>query len=251
MDAYRTPDTFKVLPRHVAIIMDGNGRWARSRNWARVKGHDKGVTTVRQITEAASALGIEQLTLYAMSVENWQARPRLEIEFLMKLLKTFVIKERETMEKHNIRFTTIGHVEEFPRDVAEAVEETKRQTAHHTGLRLCLALNYGGRREIAEAAKCIAREVRDGKLNPEDVNEETVASRLYQPDMPEPDLLIRTAGELRISNFLLWQVSYSELWITQTLWPDFTPQDFYAALEDFGKRERRYGGLTNLNQVPS
>ncbi len=249
MTTYRTPDSFKVVPRHIAIIMDGNGRWARRKAWKRIRGHDQGVNTVRTITEAASALGLEQLTLYALSTENWRVRPKPEVDFLMSLLKTFVVKEQGTMMRNNIRMITIGHIEEFSADVQEAIASTVEMTRNNTGTVLCLALNYGSRRELVDMTKSIAAKVKSGELDPEAIDDATVAAHLYQPDMPEPDLLIRTAQEMRISNFLLWQISYAEIWVTDRLWPEFTQEDLYAAVTDFGKRERRYGGLENLNKV--
>jgi undecaprenyl diphosphate synthase len=249
MNNFRDPSELENIPQHVAIIMDGNGRWATSRNWLRTKGHDQGVKTVRHITECASALGIKQLTLYSMSTENWESRPRLEIKFLMRLLKTFVKSERKTMMNNNIRLTTIGHPEEFPQDVVDTINDTKKMTAGNTGMNLCLALNYGSRQEIVEAAQHIAREVKEGILEPEDITESLFSKYLYQCDMLEPDLLLRTAGEMRISNYLLWQISYSEIYVSEKLWPDFSEEDFYTALQSYGKRERRYGGLSNLNKT--
>jgi undecaprenyl diphosphate synthase len=229
--------------------MDGNGRWARHRSWKRVRGHRKGVDTVRSITEACSQLNIKQLTLYALSTENFQNRPAIEIRFLMNLLKTFVLQEQETMMKNNIQLITIGHPEDFPEDVRQAIEASRHLTAENTGMKLCLALNYGGRREILDAVRKVAENVKSGNLDLKDIDENTFSNCLYQKNMPELDLLIRTAGEMRISNFLLWQLSYAEIWVSEKLWPEFTPEDLYQAIEDFSRRERRYGGLKNLNQV--
>lgn len=249
MTDFRDPSEFKIIPRHVAIIMDGNGRWATAQNWLRTKGHDKGVQTVRKITELSSHLGLEQLTLYSLSSENWSSRPKLELKFLMNLLKNYVKSECPTMMKNNIRLTTIGHIEEFPKEVLSVLNETKEITKDNTGMNLCLALNYGSRLEIVEAARNFAKEVQAGKLSVDSLTEESFAKYLYQADMVDPDLLIRTAGEMRISNYLLWQISYSEIYVTEKLWPDFDEDDFYLALESFGSRERRYGGLQNLNRT--
>jgi undecaprenyl diphosphate synthase len=249
MSEFRDPKEFKIIPRHVAVIMDGNGRWATSQNWLRTKGHDKGVQTVRKITELSSHLGLEQLTLYSLSSENWLSRPRLELKFLMNLLKSYVRSECDTMMKNNIRLITIGHPEEFPDDVVKVLDETKETTKNNTGMILCLALNYGSRQEIVEAAQSFAKDVKEGRKEIGDLNEKAFSKYLYQPQMIDPDLLIRTAGEIRISNYLLWQISYSEIYVTEKLWPDFDEEDFYQALESFAGRERRYGGLQNLNKI--
>jgi len=249
MIEFRDPKEFKIIPRHVAIIMDGNGRWATSQNWLRTKGHNQGVQTVRKITELSSYLGLEQLTLYSLSSENWLSRPKLELKFLMNLLKSYVKSEQPTMMKNNIKLITIGHVEEFPKDVLKVLDETKKMTSENTGMILCLALNYGSRQEIVEAAQAFSQDVKEGAKEVKDLNENLFASYLYQPKMLDPDLLIRTAGEMRISNYLLWQISYSEIYVTDKLWPDFCEEDFYLALESFSNRERRFGGLQNLNRT--
>ncbi|NUM36723.1 MAG: isoprenyl transferase [Candidatus Brocadiae bacterium] len=232
--------TFRQLPRHIAIIMDGNGRWAKQKNKPRIWGHKAGATTVDIITKECSRLGIQQLTLYAFSHENWQ-RPKEEIDYLMTLLRRFLIKERKTIMENNIRFNTIGHIHRLPKTVIDELDKTKEMSAKNTGMTLCLALSYGGRMEIVDVVKKIAQRVAQGEIQIDDINEEMCSQSMYQPGMPDLDLLIRTGGEMRISNFLLWQLSYSELWITPTLWPDFNEQELHKALEDFEKRERRFG----------
>jgi undecaprenyl diphosphate synthase len=229
-------------PRHIAIIMDGNGRWAEARNMRRVRGHEAGIDSVRAIAEECARIGVEQLTLYAFSEENWK-RPQLEIEFLMRMLKRFLVRERDTLMKNNMRFGAIGRLDRLPRDVRRELNKTKRLASQNTGTLLCLALSYGGRAELVDAARTLAERVRSGEIKPEDIDESAIAAALYQPDMPEPDLVIRTAGEMRLSNFLLWQVSYAELYVTDTLWPDFRPEHLHAAIADFNRRERRFGGL--------
>lgn len=230
------------VPRHIAIIMDGNGRWAEARAMRRVKGHESGIDSVREISEECAKLGVKQLTLYAFSEENWK-RPRLEIEFLMRMLKRFLVKERETLQRNNMSFSAIGRLERLPADVRRELEKTRRLTEKNNGTRLCLALSYGGRAEIADAAKALAEKVCRGEIKPDQIDEAAMANALYQPDMPELDLVIRTAGEMRLSNFLLWQVSYAEFYVTDTLWPDFRAEHLHAAIADFNRRERRFGGL--------
>jgi undecaprenyl diphosphate synthase len=230
------------IPRHIAIIMDGNGRWAEARGMRRIKGHEAGAESVRAIAEECARLGVEQLTLYAFSEENWR-RPRLETEFLMRLLKRFISAERETLIRNQMRFSAIGRLDRLPANVRRELDKTVRMTAGNPKTNLCLALSYGGRAEIADAARRIAQAVKQGRLKPDDVDEATVAAHLYQPQMPEPDLVIRTAGEMRLSNFLLWQVSYAEFHVTDTLWPDFRAEHLHAAIEDFNRRVRRFGGL--------
>jgi len=229
-------------PRHIAIIMDGNGRWARRRGLARIEGHRRGAEVVRRITEEASRLGLEQLTLFAFSSENWK-RPPEEIAFLMELYREYVVQERPSILRNNLRFTTIGRRDGIPEAVLAEVDQTIRDSAANTGTRLCLAVNYGSRREIADAARRIAQRVRAGDLAPEDVTEATVADALDTAGMSDPDLLIRTASEMRLSNFLLWQLSYAEFHVTPTLWPDFTEADLAAAIRDYAGRQRRLGGL--------
>ncbi|MBK9974912.1 MAG: isoprenyl transferase [Planctomycetes bacterium] len=230
------------LPRHIAIIMDGNGRWAEARGMRRIKGHEAGAESVRTIAEECSRLGVEQLTLYAFSEENWR-RPRLETEFLMRLLKRFIAAERETLIRNQMRFSAIGRLERLPESVRKELQKTVLATKDNPRTNLCLALSYGGRAEIVDAVKAIAAKVQSGQVDPKAIDEATIAAHLYQPQMPEPDLVIRTAGEMRLSNFLLWQISYSELYVTETLWPDFRIEHLHAAIEDFGRRERRFGGL--------
>ena len=223
---------------HIAIIMDGNGRWAQQRGLPRHEGHRAGAKTVRTITETCAALGVEQLTLYCLSSENWK-RPKEELEFLMVLLKNYVIDERDTMMKNDIRLSIIGRRNGIPDDVLVEVDRSLELTANNTGLCLCLAINYGARGEIVDAVREIVRK----GIAPEEIDEDCVSNHLYTTGMPEPDLLIRTAGEYRLSNYLLWQLSYAEFWITETLWPDFDADHLKQALDDFAKRRRRFGGL--------
>lgn len=231
------------LPRHIAIIMDGNGRWAQQRGKPRIEGHQHGVKSVRRVVEECCRLGIRQLTLYCLSVENWK-RPKLELDFLMALLQKYLIAERQEILDQNIRFTTIGRREGLPEAVLHEMDENVRLSRDNTGMVLCLAINYGGRTEIVDAVRSLARRVQRGELRPEDIDDRQISNALYTRGMPDPDLLIRTAGEMRISNFLLWQVSYAELWVTDLCWPDFTEEVLHEALRDFGKRVRRFGGLS-------
>ena len=235
-----------VLPdglKHIAVIMDGNGRWANARGYPRTRGHKEGIKSVRAVTTACAEAGLGQLTLYSMSVENFIKRPKTEVDFLLTLLKRFVVQERKTIMDNNIRFRTIGRTAEYPRTVRDELQKLSEISATNTGMVLCLALNYGGRSEIADAVRAVARLVRAGKIDPEAVDERTIAEHLYDPTMPDPDLLVRTAGELRISNFLLWQVSYSEIFVTETLWPEFGVKDLEAALSSYAGRKRKFGGL--------
>jgi undecaprenyl diphosphate synthase len=238
------------LPRHIAIIMDGNGRWAQQTGRPRVWGHRQGAKTVRTITEECARLGLGQLTLYAFSLENWR-RPEEEVNALMALLRRFLIKEREILMKNNIRLTAIGRLAGLPAAVRAELEFTRKMTAHNTGMILCLALSYGGRGEILDAVKAIAGKVAAGQLQLDMLDEKLFSQHLYQPDMPEPDLLIRTGGEMRISNFLLWQISYAELWVTPVMWPDFGIAELHQALHEFGKRERRFGKVPSTLAVAS
>ena len=228
------------IPRHIAIIMDGNGRWAKKQGLARMIGHRQGVTTVHNITEAAAELGIEYLTLYAFSTENWN-RPKEEVDALMSLLVDTIAKETPTLMKNNVRLLTIGDLERLPKATREKFLGCINQTAANTGLNLVLALSYSSRWEMIEAAKNIAAEVKSGVLTLDDINEATISSHLTTNGIPDPDLLIRTSGELRISNFLLWQIAYSELYFTDRLWPEFTVEDLYDAIIDYQHRERRFG----------
>ncbi|MCE9634648.1 MAG: di-trans,poly-cis-decaprenylcistransferase [Planctomycetes bacterium] len=232
------------IPASIGIIMDGNGRWAKRLGWERIKGHTAGIDAVRETSRECAKLGVKELTLYAFSVENWK-RPRPEVEYLMGLLRRFAVDEREEIEKNAIRFTTIGRVDELPRETLVELRETERLSADHDGMVLRLALNYGGRSEFADAAKRIAREVAAGTLRPDDIDESAVQQRLYDPAMRDVDLVIRTAGEMRISNFLLWQISYAEIFVTDALWPEFRKPHLHAAIRAFATRERRFGGLVS------
>jgi undecaprenyl diphosphate synthase len=228
------------IPRHIAIIMDGNGRWAKRQGMARMFGHRQGVETVHRITEAAAELGIEYLTLYAFSTENWN-RPKEEVDALMVLLVDTIAKETPTLMKNNIRLQTIGDLSRLPQNTHDKFMECIQQTSNNTGLTLIIALSYSARWELIQAAKHIAQAVQNGTLLPEDINEEVLSSHLTTAQVPDPDLLIRTSGELRISNFLLWQLAYSELYFTDCLWPEFTNEEFYQAIVDYQHRERRFG----------
>ncbi|MEN8149389.1 MAG: isoprenyl transferase [Planctomycetota bacterium] len=232
------------MPRHIAIIMDGNGRWARKQGLKRVLGHKRGSRTVREITTECAALGIERLTLFAFSSENWK-RPKREIDFLMNLLREFLVEERGEIMENDIRFTAIGHLHRLPESVRQVLDETIAMSAGNGGLVLTLALSYGGRAELADAAKMIAADVAAGRLAPADVDEAAVAARLYDPDLTDPDLLIRTGGEMRVSNYLLWQIAYSEFWVTERFWPEFDRELLHEAIRAFAGRDRRYGALTD------
>ena len=227
---------------HIAIIMDGNGRWAVRQGLPRYEGHRAGAKTVRSVTETCAELGIEQLTLYCLSSENWK-RPKEELEFLMVLLKQYMIDERETMMRNNIRLRVIGRRNGIPEEVQAEMDRSIDMTANNTGLRLCLAINYGSRGEIVDAVKRII----DAKIPADAVDEQCLSDHLYTAGMPEVDLLIRTAGELRLSNYLLWQLSYAEIWVTDCFWPDFTAEHLKRALTDFAKRERRFGAVYTAN----
>jgi undecaprenyl diphosphate synthase len=232
-------DTTK-LPAHVAIIMDGNGRWAKKRLLNRVNGHERGSETVRTIVRTCRQIGISYLTLYAFSTENWQ-RPKVEIEALMALLKKFLQSERKEMVENNIRLRAIGQINRLPNKVREELDRTMAATSELTGMNLILALSYGGRAEIIRMVRDVAEKIKDGMVDPEAVNEELISEHLYTRDIPDPDLLIRTSGEMRISNFLLWQIAYTELFVTNTLWPDFNKEEFLQILKDFATRVRRFG----------
>jgi len=231
------------LPRHVAIIMDGNGRWAKKRMWNRTKGHERGADTVRNITRASRKLGISVLTLYAFSTENWQ-RSRQEVSALMHLLKKFLISERKELIDNNIQLISIGQTNRLPDDVQSILNETISATSGNDGMILNLALSYGGRNDIVHAARQITADVLDGKLTTDQITEENFSQYLYTSKIPDPDLLIRTSGEMRVSNFLLWQIAYSELFITKTLWPDFTEDEYISILKNFANRDRRFGATT-------
>lgn len=230
------------VPRHVAIIMDGNGRWAKQHKLPRLSGHEAGRKSVKTVTMAAMEHGVRYLTLYAFSVENWQ-RPRDEVQGLMGLLRGVLREELAEMGREGIRLRAIGRLQDLPGAVREELEAAVEKTKNHTRLDLILALSYGSRVEITEATKGIAREVKAGRLDPETIDEKTIAAHLYTHDVPDPDLLIRTSGEMRVSNFMLWQISYAEIHVTPVLWPDFGRKEFAAALEDFAKRDRRFGGI--------
>ena len=231
------------LPRHIAIIMDGNGRWARARDLPRVEGHRRGVNSVRVIVEECSRLGVEQLTLYCLSSENWK-RPQQELDLLMHLLEQFVIEERGEIMRQGLQFSTIGRREGLGDGVLAEIQKTIDCSRDNTGMRLCLALNYGSRDEIVDAVQSIAGKVAAGELSTSDIDDECISTHLYTSGMPDPDLIIRTAGEMRVSNFLLWQISYAELWVTPKYWPEFREPDLIEAMKDFASRDRRFGGLS-------
>lgn len=235
-------ETARTLPRHVAIIMDGNGRWARERGLERIEGHLRGAEVVRRMVEECCRIGIGQLTLYSFSSENWK-RPAREVEFLMSLLKEYLIAERPEIMRQNIRFRVIGRREGLPPEVIAEIDQSEQTSASNTGLTLALAVNYGSRAEIVDAVRTIAQRVASGEITPEQIDEPMISGSLYTAGMPDPDLLIRTAGEMRISNYLLWQISYAELWVTPVCWPDFSLELFHQALSEYGQRERRFGGL--------
>jgi len=228
------------LPSHVAVIMDGNGRWAKKRLLNRIKGHEKGSETVRTIVRACRKIGISYLTLYAFSTENWQ-RPKSEVVALMTLLKKFLESEQKEMLDNNIRLHAIGQIERLPKNVRKALHNVMALTKKNDGMILNLALSYGGRAEIVKMVKEIAIKAKDGTIDPDSITPEIISEHLYTRQMPDPDLLIRTSGEMRISNFLLWQIAYSEIYITDTLWPDFGKDEFVRILKDYQQRERRYG----------
>ena len=230
------------LPTHVAVIMDGNGRWAKERRLPRVEGHRRGVESVRAIVRACGEVGVKYLTLYAFSVENWN-RPKDEVDTLMKYLARFLKSEIAELNKSNVRLEVIGQIYRLPEFVQKQLKKTQAELAKNNGLTLTLALSYGGRTEIVEATRAIAAKVKAGVIDPAEIDEQVIHQHLYTHNQPDPDLLIRTSGEMRISNFLLWQISYAELVVTQTLWPDFRKPDFFAALEEYTRRHRRFGGL--------
>ena len=229
-------------PRHIAVIMDGNGRWAQRRRLPRIEGHRRGVASVRRTTEECARLGVAQLTLYCLSSENWK-RPPQELDFLMHLLEQYMIEERSTIMKQNIRVSVIGRREGIPEPVLREMDKTIDMSAANSGTRLCLAINYGGRAEMVDAVRRIAGDAVGGRLPVQQINEQAIADYLYTAGMPDPDLLLRTAGEMRISNFLLWQISYAELWVTDKCWPEFEIADLHQAMLDFSRRDRRFGGL--------
>jgi undecaprenyl diphosphate synthase len=230
------------LPEHVAIIMDGNGRWARSRGMHRVQGHVQGASTVREVVTYAARLQISALTLYSFSMENWK-RPRQEVDALMDLYVENLIKERQTILENNIRFRQIGRRENLPEKLIHELNKTESLSSRNNGMYLVLAINYGSRQELVDAFRALARRVKEGELQPEQIDEQLISQSLYTADLPDPDLLIRTAGEMRLSNYLLWQISYAELYVTDVFWPDFSTEQFKKAMQAFAARERRFGAI--------
>ncbi len=228
------------LPQHVAIIMDGNGRWAKAQGKHRIFGHKNGVKAVREVTEGCAELGVKYLTLYAFSTENWN-RPKMEVSALMELLFLTIGKEIKTLQKNNIRLNVIGHIHTLPESNRKALTEVMEATKNNTRMVLTLALSYGSREEISEATRQIAIDYKDGKITLDEINQHLISTQLYTKDMPDPELMIRTSGEHRISNFLLWQVAYTELYFTEKFWPEFEKNDLYKAILDFQQRERRFG----------
>jgi undecaprenyl diphosphate synthase len=231
-----------MLPAHVAIIMDGNGRWAKQRHLPRIEGHRQGVESVRTVVRAAGEVGIKYLTLYAFSVENWN-RPKDEVDMLMHYLARFLKSEIGELNRNNVRLEAIGQIYRLPEFAQEQLAKTKAALARNNGLTLILALSYGGRTELVETIRSIAEKVKQGDIDPAEINEQVVAQHLYTHSYPDPDLLIRTSGEMRVSNFLLWQISYAEFVVTPTLWPDFRKPQLFEAIEEYARRHRRFGGL--------
>src|SRR4051812_10453506 len=240
--AHLSPEAKASLPRHVAIIMDGNGRWAKQRHLPRIEGHRAGAESARVIIRTAGELGIKYLTLYAFSVENWN-RPKEEVDALMKYLIHYLKTETPELNKNNVRLEIIGQIYRLPELVQEHLSKSMATLSKNNGLTLVMALSYGGRTEIVDAVRSIAKEVKAGLIDPSDINEQVLTQHLYTRNIPDPDLLIRTSGEMRVSNFLLWQISYTELVVTQTLWPDFRKPQFYTAIEEYNRRHRRFGGI--------
>ena len=240
--AHLSADAKANLPKHVAIIMDGNGRWAKQRHLPRVEGHRAGAESARIIIRTAGELGIKYLTLYAFSAENWN-RPKDEVDALMKYLVHYLKSETPELNKNNVRLEVIGQIYRLPENVQEHLRKSITTLSKNNGLTLVMALSYGSRIEIVEAVRNIAEKAKQGKLDPADINEEVISQHLWTRNVPDPDLLIRTSGEMRLSNFLLWQISYTELVVTQTFWPDFRKSQFFAALEEYTRRHRRFGGL--------
>jgi undecaprenyl diphosphate synthase len=240
----------ETLPQHVAIIMDGNGRWAGHRSLKRFLGHQQGANSVQLVTETASRIGLPWLTLYAFSLENNLRRPRAEVNFLMRLLKTYLESNLQRMMDNNVRMKYIGRTHELPAEVQEKMRWAEEATAANTGTTLTLALNYGGRSELVDAFRALAAEIKQKHINPAQISEEDISRHLYTADVPDPDLLIRTSGEMRLSNYLLWQIAYTEIYVTERLWPDFRGIHLLEAMADYQRRERRYGGLSdNVGQV--
>ena len=244
-ELYRQLDPAR-LPKHIAIIMDGNGRWARRRHMPRIAGHRAGVAAVRSTVETAARIHISALTLYAFSEENWKKRPKTEVDFLMRLLSRYLRMEVPTLNKNNIRLEYIGRQQELPESVQERMEGARQATARNTGMVLTLALNYSARSELVDAFRSLAQAAaRNGGLDHMQVDEDTIAQHLYTKHLPDPDLVVRTSGEMRLSNFLLWQLAYAEIYVTATLWPDFRGLHLLEGIAEYQKRERRYGGLNN------
>ena len=235
-------------PQHIAVIMDGNGRWAQRRGLPRIEGHRRGVESVRRATEECSRLDIGQLTLYCLSSENWK-RPPEELDFLLHLLEQYMIEERTQIMENNIRVDVIGRREGIPESAQRELDKTIEMSRSNTGTRLCLAINYGARAEMLDAVRSVASDIQSGTIELNDITEDLIGDRLYTAGMADPDLMIRTAGEMRISNFLLWQISYAELWVTERCWPEFREEDLHQAIRDFAARERRFGGLINLSSA--
>lgn len=231
------------LPQHIAIIMDGNGRWAKEKGKLRIFGHHHGVESVRQVVEAAVEIGIPYLTLYAFSSENWN-RPKFEVAALMEILVSSINKETKTLMKNGVRLTAIGDLEQLPEPCFKQLQKAITKTAQNTSCTLVLALSYSSKHEIVEAARSLASRVKLGELSIEDIDEEVFSKSLYTKDIPDPELMIRTSGEIRISNFLLWQLAYTELYFTEKMWPDFNKDDFYSAILEYQKRERRFGKIS-------
>jgi len=238
----QTPDLGGPFPRHLAIIMDGNGRWAQGKSLRRILGHREGIRSVREITTECARMGVESLTLYAFSVENWK-RPSAEVSFLMRLLAEFLVKERPTLMDNGVRLRAIGRLDDLPKAALAELRKTEAMTRGNQGMLLRLALSYGSRAEIADALRKVAEAAQTGALDPKSIDEETLRGYLYDPETPDPDLLIRTAGEMRISNFLLWQISYSELFVSPVCWPEFRKPHLMEALTAYAGRKRKFGGL--------
>lgn len=243
------PSSIKKIPRHVALIMDGNGRWAQERGLSRIEGHKEGAQSVRALLRAAAKTGVEFITVYAFSTENWK-RPPQEVEGLMKLLVSSLNAYEEELHNNRIRLRVMGQMERLPLPVRRRLQKTMEATKDYTEHTFIVALSYGSRTELADATRKIAEKVESGELKSKVINEQTIAEHLYLPDVPDPELMIRTSGELRLSNFLLWQLSYSEFYITDAYWPDFREEEFYKALDAFNSRDRRYGGVKPLKQEP-
>jgi undecaprenyl diphosphate synthase len=230
------------MPRHIAIIMDGNGRWARHRGLPRIRGHEQGARSVRAIVTQCARLGVDVLTLYSFSHENWK-RPQAEVDFLMSLYGHYLVQERSEIVDNNIQLVHLGRRAGLPADVLREMDATVAASSHNTGMKLCLALNYGSRTEMVDAIRRLAADAAGGQINPADIDEEQVSAALYTSGLPDPDLLVRTAGERRISNFLLWQLSYAEMYVSDVYWPDFGVEHLHAAIQDYAARDRRFGAL--------